>query len=328
MADARRQLRDDLASWLDPEVPRSWTPPARMLDAMIVGEPQLKPIQTRLREVFEATLTVDASSQRRTALIEVYNRQLVERRLATLGGNSGIRLDLPGRRFRLHSRRRGDQGLLHQSAEDAGRRWRRRLRRDHLPHGGLTDRHERGVSIHGDAGCLFHRAGLGVSRSSACSSAWVRLLSPERLRLIRRSLWPLRLTLWQMMCVVAVAAFLILVFEKGSEVALAFFAVSCLVLAWFVRAWSHEFVFLMGLRDDDFPGRHDKLDLGISALCFRADCRLVLPVLSPGSLARARRRTRLLVAPGTRGTDGRPASRILRVGISARRFERRVMTRG
>jgi hypothetical protein len=85
------------------------------------------------------------------------------------------------------------------------------------------------------------------------------VLSPERLRVIRRSLWPLQLNLWQMMCVVAVAAFLILVFEKQLEVSLAFFTVSILVLAWFVRAWSHEFVFLMGLRDDDFPGRHDKL---------------------------------------------------------------------
>jgi hypothetical protein len=84
-------------------------------------------------------------------------------------------------------------------------------------------------------------------------------LSPERLRVIRRSVWPLQLNLWQMMCVVAVAAFLILVFEKQLEVALAFFTVSILVLAWFVRAWSHEFVFLMGLRDADFPGRHDKL---------------------------------------------------------------------
>jgi hypothetical protein len=31
------------------------------------------------------------------------------------------------------------------------------------------------------------------------------------------------------------------------------------VLAWFVRNWRKEFVFLMGLRDDDLPGRHDKL---------------------------------------------------------------------
>jgi hypothetical protein len=85
------------------------------------------------------------------------------------------------------------------------------------------------------------------------------VLSPERLRVIRRRLWPLQLNLWQMMCVVAVAAFLILAFEKQLEVALAFFTASILVLAWFVRAWSHEFVFLMGLRDGDFPGRHDKL---------------------------------------------------------------------
>ena len=75
----------ELASWLDPEVPRSWTPPARMLDAMIVGEPRIKSIQKAYGEVFEATLTVDTSPQRRTALIEVYNRQLVERRLATWG---------------------------------------------------------------------------------------------------------------------------------------------------------------------------------------------------------------------------------------------------
>jgi hypothetical protein len=84
-------------------------------------------------------------------------------------------------------------------------------------------------------------------------------LSPERLRSIRRSLWPLRLTLWQMMVGVAVAAFLILVFEKQLGFALAFFTISLLTLAWFVHAWNHEFVFLMGLRDEDLPGRHDKL---------------------------------------------------------------------
>ncbi len=31
------------------------------------------------------------------------------------------------------------------------------------------------------------------------------------------------------------------------------------VLAWFVRNWRKEFVFLMGLKDEDLPGRHDKL---------------------------------------------------------------------
>jgi hypothetical protein len=85
VADARRRLRDNVASWLDPEVPRSWVPPVRMLDAMILDEPQLKSVQKTYGELFEASFTVDASTQRRTALVEVYNRQLVERRLATLG---------------------------------------------------------------------------------------------------------------------------------------------------------------------------------------------------------------------------------------------------
>jgi nucleotide-binding universal stress UspA family protein len=85
VADARRALREKVASWLDPEVPRSWTPPARMFDAMIVDQPRLKSIQKDYGELFEATLTVDASPPRRTAMIEVYNRQLVERRLAALG---------------------------------------------------------------------------------------------------------------------------------------------------------------------------------------------------------------------------------------------------
>ena len=102
------------------------------------------------------------------------------------------------------------------------------------------------------------------------------VLSPERLRSIRRRLWPLRLTLWQMMCVVAVAAFLILVFEKQLEFALAFFTISLLTLAWFVRAWSHEFVFLMGLRDDDFPGRNDKLIWVVVLLVFAPDRKSVV----------------------------------------------------
>jgi hypothetical protein len=85
------------------------------------------------------------------------------------------------------------------------------------------------------------------------------VLSPERLRRIRENLWPLRLTRWQMMTAVAVAGFLILAFAQGYAVALAVLFISFVALAWFVRAWCHEFVFLMGLRDQDFPGRHDKL---------------------------------------------------------------------
>ena len=85
VADARRMMQEQLANWLDPEVPRSWTPPAPMLQAMIVGEPRVKSIEKPYGEVFEATLTVDTSPQRRAAVIEIYSRELVERRLFSLG---------------------------------------------------------------------------------------------------------------------------------------------------------------------------------------------------------------------------------------------------
>lgn len=85
VADARRELREEIASWLDPEVPRWWTPPTRMLDAMVMGEPRMKSVQKDYGELFEATLTVDMSPQHRASLIDVYDRQLVERRLGTLG---------------------------------------------------------------------------------------------------------------------------------------------------------------------------------------------------------------------------------------------------
>jgi hypothetical protein len=86
-----------------------------------------------------------------------------------------------------------------------------------------------------------------------------QFLSPERIRQAIRSLWPLQLNLWQLMTGVAVAAFVMLLLERGAAVVFTFFAVSLLILAWFARTWSHELIFLMGLRDDDLPGRHDKL---------------------------------------------------------------------
>jgi hypothetical protein len=99
-----------------------------------------------------------------------------------------------------------------------------------------------------------------------------QVLSPDRIRRLGHDLWPPRLTLWQMMCMVAVAAFLILAFENGYMIGFVFFGVSLFVLAWFVRAWSHEFVFLMGLRDTDLPARHDKLIWVFLLLIFPPVC--------------------------------------------------------
>jgi hypothetical protein len=86
IADARQQLRHRLTEWLDPEVPASWLPPTRLIDAMIVGEPRIKQIHKDYGDVFEAALTFDTSHERRSSLVEVYNRQLVEQRMAGLGG--------------------------------------------------------------------------------------------------------------------------------------------------------------------------------------------------------------------------------------------------
>jgi hypothetical protein len=96
-----------------------------------------------------------------------------------------------------------------------------------------------------------------------------QFLSPDRLRRIGHDLWPLRrMTIWQMMSAVVVAAILFLAFEKGYMIAFVIVVVSFFVLGWFVRAWSHEFVFLMGLRDTDLPARHDKLIWAFLLLTF------------------------------------------------------------
>jgi len=84
-AEARRKLQDKVVNWLDPQVPASWSPPPQMLDAMVL-ETRIKPVVKDYGTLYEAELKFDASPQRRAQLVDVYNRELVERRLITLGG--------------------------------------------------------------------------------------------------------------------------------------------------------------------------------------------------------------------------------------------------
>jgi hypothetical protein len=86
IADARTRLQEEISTWLAPEVPPSWKAPVRAVDALILAEPEIKTIQKDYGEVFQATLTVDHSPQRRTALVELFTRESVERRLVALGG--------------------------------------------------------------------------------------------------------------------------------------------------------------------------------------------------------------------------------------------------
>ena len=67
-----------------------------------------------------------------------------------------------------------------------------------------------------------------------------------------------RYKLWQLM--VAVALLGLLFAMATAQAPIVPFALAVLiVLVLFVKAWRDEFVFLMGLRDEDFPGRNDKL---------------------------------------------------------------------
>ena len=85
--------------------------------------------------------------------------------------------------------------------------------------------------------------------------------SPEWIRRIGTSPRAWKFNLWHIMVAVVVTALLLqIAASRGpSEGGFSIVVLALGVLAWFVRTWCNEFVFLMGLRDDDFPGRSDKL---------------------------------------------------------------------
>jgi len=88
-----------------------------------------------------------------------------------------------------------------------------------------------------------------------------RFVGAERLMGAGRRIRPSQFTMGQMMGAVAVAALVLLFFasDPGPGRIFPLTLLALWVLAWFVRNWRNEFVSLMGLRDEDFPGRHDKL---------------------------------------------------------------------
>jgi hypothetical protein len=86
-----------------------------------------------------------------------------------------------------------------------------------------------------------------------------QFMSPERVRRLTQNRWPFRANLWHIMVGVAVAACLFFAAAEGVAMVLLVISAAVLVIAWFLRAWCDEIVFLMSRRDPDFPGRHDKL---------------------------------------------------------------------
>ncbi|MDR3632603.1 MAG: hypothetical protein P4L84_02135 [Isosphaeraceae bacterium] len=100
--------------------------------------------------------------------------------------------------------------------------------------------------------------------------ALVRLLDGATARSTRREQflgWLRQTKLWHMLVAVALSAFIFAsVLGPGPGSNLPLNLALLVVLGLLIRAWRHEFLFLMSLRDDDLPGRHDKLIWAIALL--------------------------------------------------------------
>ena len=84
--EARKELDKNVAEWLEASsVPRSWQPPAQLVDGMIL-ETKVKPIVKDYGTLHEAEFVVDVSPRQRANLVAAYHRQLVHGRLVLLGG--------------------------------------------------------------------------------------------------------------------------------------------------------------------------------------------------------------------------------------------------
>ncbi|MDG3003523.1 hypothetical protein [Paludisphaera mucosa] len=90
-ADARRALEREVATWLDPQVPTTWSSPAHLIDEMVEETritPQVKPYGTVYTAVFDA----DFGAGRRERLVDAYRRDVVESRTLKLGALLGFLL--------------------------------------------------------------------------------------------------------------------------------------------------------------------------------------------------------------------------------------------
>ncbi len=85
--DVRVQLARKVSEWLAADgVPASWTPPQKMIEAMIVGPIDLEPVKFHDLDVFKGTCQADFSPQVRHDLVEKYQRYSAGRLFGTLGG--------------------------------------------------------------------------------------------------------------------------------------------------------------------------------------------------------------------------------------------------
>ena len=86
----------------------------------------------------------------------------------------------------------------------------------------------------------------------------LQILAPESAVHGNVRRWVARFKLWQLAAFVVVCG-LVFSLTQVSAPIVPFMMIGLIGLALFLKGWREEFVFLMGLRDDEFPGRRDKL---------------------------------------------------------------------
>jgi hypothetical protein len=94
VAEARQKLRAVVAKWLVPDVPSNWTPPERLVEALVLAT-DIEPIGKEYGEngfVYVANLSVDFSPTSRAAFVAAYTREVVKERIVTLGGGLAFAL--------------------------------------------------------------------------------------------------------------------------------------------------------------------------------------------------------------------------------------------
>lgn len=99
------------------------------------------------------------------------------------------------------------------------------------------------------------------------------LVSPDRERRLQEGQQRSQFTPLQLIggALVLVATFACLVAPNPERTRLLMpltILLAIMVLVWIAFSWIGEFLYLMSLRDEDFPGRHDKLIWAVALLLF------------------------------------------------------------
>ncbi len=84
---ARKDLHQHIAAWLDPEVPSSWQIPDRLMDSIILNAELEKTVPNEFGAMYITHLKLDKSPESRARFIKVYNHEVVGRRLVNMGGS-------------------------------------------------------------------------------------------------------------------------------------------------------------------------------------------------------------------------------------------------